>query len=362
MAKKQAETQSLPENYAQVRAKIIDGTVSQEELSKLYDHYAAIKPAGTRAKEIQELIDDLHNSKPKISTEKYHDFASKLVEVEKEKLMTRFPKSDDNPELENQFKKSRCAEYFRNTSLAKNVVLDESMRAGVGQDIYQDLAKGRDKSAQLKLESLKVPDFLQNHYSSIKQFYKENGNELGAAKNLSFHIVSTAVSTYALQANKPKIVSKMGQVNEAVTPKDNVEKTAKALQGIIDQIPDEKKPLNSPPQKKGFIEWCVKKVKNLLGKKDNVIPTEKTTSTSHRQNVQTARVRGEEVAERPELVGPELKPKELQPIRKRADAMDRSRAEEIGKVAKPKHLHSQPQLGKHKKNKQHGKGGTMGIQ
>jgi hypothetical protein len=333
MAKKQEDAHAPPENYAQVRAKIIDGTVTQQELSTLYDHYAAIKTAGSRAQEIQGLIDDLHNSKPKISTEKYHDFASKLVEVEKEKLMKSFPKSDD-PELEDKNKKSRCADYFRNTSLAKNVVLDESMRAGVGQDIYQDLAKGKVQSATLKLESLKVPDFLQNHYSSIKQFYKENGNEMGAAKNLSFHIISTAVSTYALQANKPEIVSKMRQVSEVVTPKNDATKTASALQGIIDQIPDEKKALNFPPQKKGLIEWFVEKVKNLLGKKDNSVPIEKTTGTGQEQNVPSARKRGEEVVERPELVGPALKPRELQPTRKRANAMDKAKAEEIGKMAK----------------------------
>lgn len=55
----------------------------------------------------------------------------------------------------------------------------------------------------------------------------------------------------------------------------------------------------------------------------------------------TARKRTEEVFERPELVGPALKPKELQQGRKRANAMVKAKAEEIGeatKKAKPPRL------------------------
>ncbi|MBN8512563.1 MAG: hypothetical protein J0L79_06030 [Rickettsiales bacterium] len=197
MAKKQEDAQAFPENYAQVRAKIIDGTVTQQELSTLYDHY-----------------------------------------------------------------------------------------------------------------------------SSIKEFYKENGKEIGAARNMIFHIVSTSITSFAEEAsrrtggNERNDVPKAAKVLlEEVYGRGNDPK----LQPLIDQIPN-----------KGV---------------------EKTTGSNQEQNVPSARKRGEEVVERPELVGPALKPRELQPTRKRANAMDKANAEEIGKIAKstkPKPLEGQKQKAKHK--------------
>ncbi len=394
MAKKQEEAQAFPKNYAQVRAKIIDGTVTQQELSQLYDHYAAIKGFTPKAEGITGLIDDLHKNEPKITTEKYHDLASKLVEVEKAKVMEAIPVNQENPSKELENRSKRTAEFFRNTSLAKLVVLDESKRNNFCRDICEDIVKGRNGAAKEKLSNLEVPAFLKDHYSSIKEFYKENGKEIGAARNMVFHIISTSITSFAEE------VSKRTGGNE----RNDVPKTAKVLleevygrgndpklQPLIDQIPDkggqvsskgatveverssqvaqsegnvvttvespkkkvtfdlsknevreipsreeqgsQEKPQSTAPakaesvekpQKKGLIEWFVEKVKNLLGKKDNAIPTEKTTSTSQAQNIPDARKRGEEVVERTALEGATLKPKELQPARKRANAMDKA--------------------------------------
>lgn len=382
MAKKQEDVPAFPENYAQVRAKIINGTVTQQELSTLYDHYAAINGFAQKAKGINSLIDDLHNNEPKITAEKYHDLASKLVEVEKEKVMAAFP-VNENSEKERDNKSKRTAEFFRNTSLAKLVVLDESKRNNFCRDVYEDIAAGRNGAAKEKLSNLEVPDFLKDHYSSIKEFYKENGKENGAARNMVFHIISTSIASFAEEngrsgdvpkttkglieevygkgVNDPKLQPLIDQIpgkGEAVVSKVGVEKTGEP---VISEPPQPKKkvtfdlskntvhesPGHEPtskssakaesvkkPQKKGFIEWLVEKVKNLLGKKDNSVSVEKTTGSGQEQNVPSTRKRGEEVVARPELVGPALKPRELQPTRKRANAMDRAKAEEIGRVTK----------------------------
>lgn len=248
MAKKQEEAQVLPENYAQVRAKIIDGTVTQQELSQLYDHYAAIKGFAQKAEGITGLIDDLHKNEPKITTEKYHDLASKLVEVEKAKVMEAVPVNKEEPDKELANKSKRTAEFFRNTSLAKLVVLDESKRNNFCRDICEDIVKGKNAAAKEKLSSLEIPDFLKDHYSSIKEFYKENGKEVGAARNMVFHIISTSITSFAEE------VSKRTGGNE----RNDVPKTAKVLleevygrgndpklQPLIDQIPDKGGPVSS---------------------------------------------------------------------------------------------------------------------
>ncbi len=388
MAKKQEDVQAFPENYAQVRAKIIDGTVSQQELSNLYDHYAAIKGFTQKANGIGSLIDDLHKNEPKITADNYHDLASKLVEVEKAKVMEAVPVNEAEPDKELTNKSRRTAEFFRNTSLSKLVVLDESKRNNFCRDIYEDIAAGQNDVAKQKLSALEVPSFLKDHYSSIKEFYKENGKEIGAARNMVFHIISTSITSFAEEAsrstggnerndvpkaakglleevygrgNDPKLQPLMDKISGKggpAAPKMGVEKTGEPI--ISEQPQPQKKvifdlPKNtihegpsheSPstpsskaesvekPQKKGFVEWFVEKVKNLLGKKDNSMPVEKTTGATQEQNVPSTRKRGAEVVERPELVGPALKPRELQPVRKRANAMDKARAEEIGKIAK----------------------------
>ncbi len=397
MAKKQEDAQAFPENYAQVRAKIIDGTVTQQELSTLYDHYAAISGFTQKAQGIGNLINDLHNNEPKITAEKYHDLASKLVEVEKAKVMEAVPVNEKEPDKELANKSKRTAEFFRNTSLSKLVVLDESKRNNFCRDVYEDIAAGRTKAAKEKLISLEVPDFLKDHYSSIKEFYKENGKEIGAARNMVFHIVSTSITSFAEEAsrrtggnerndvpkaakvlleevygrgNDPKLqplidqipnkgVEKTGESVISKTPQPKKKVTFDLSKNTIHEDPSHKPPSKmsteaeavEKPQKKGLIEWFVEKVKNLLGKKDNSVPIEKTTGSNQEQNVPSARKRGEEVVERPELVGPALKPRELQPTRKRANAMDKANAEEIGKIAKstkPKPLEGQKQKAKHK--------------
>ncbi len=192
---------SLPEMYKQLRAKIIDGSISPEETKQLYSEFAKITPAEARAKGIKAMNKDLHTE---ISSEKFHSFASKLVEVEKQIVTEANPiKDTDLPEQRKAVMQKRCAEYMRNTSLAKNVVLYECTKNGFAKNISESLLKGDEKGTKKHLANLKIPDYLQEHYSSITQFYKENGNEKGAMTNLVFHVINTSVTQYGKATIQP---------------------------------------------------------------------------------------------------------------------------------------------------------------
>jgi len=189
-----APVPSLPARYTELRDKIMDGSISLEETKQLYNEFAKLTPAETRAKVIEAMNKDLHTE---ISSEKFHSFASKLVEVEKQIVTEAHPiKDTDSPEKRKAGMQKRCAEYMRNTSLAKNVVLYECTKNGFAKDISESLLKGDKEGTKKHLANLKIPDYLQEHYSSITQFYKENGNEKGAMTNLVFHVINTSVTQY----------------------------------------------------------------------------------------------------------------------------------------------------------------------
>ena len=86
---------------------------------------------------------------------------------------------------------------MRNTSLAKNAMLHECTKNGLGHDIYKDLKENNIEAATKKFQEFNVPDYLQDHYSTIGEFYKENGNTQGAATNLTFHALTTSINEYA---------------------------------------------------------------------------------------------------------------------------------------------------------------------
>ena len=170
-----APVPSLPDRYTELPGKIMDGSISLEETKQLYNEFAKLTPAETRAKVIEAMNKNLHSE---ISSEKFHSFASKLVEVEKQIVTEAHPiKDTDSPEKRKAGMQKRCAEYMRNTSLAKNVVLYECTKNGFAKDISESLLKGDKEGTKKHLANLKIPDYLQEHYSSITQFYKENGNE-----------------------------------------------------------------------------------------------------------------------------------------------------------------------------------------
>jgi hypothetical protein len=192
---------SPPDMYTQLRGKIIDGSISLEETKQLYKEFAKISPDKARAEAIEIMNKDLH---PEISSDKFHSFAYKLVEVEKQIVTEAFPKKDtDSPEQRKAVTQKRCNEYMRNTSLAKNVVLYECTKNEFVKDISESLIKGNKEVAKEQLVGLKIPDYLQEHYSSITEFYKENGNEKGAMTNLVFHVVTTAASHYGKSSLDP---------------------------------------------------------------------------------------------------------------------------------------------------------------
>ena len=192
---------SASDMYAQLKGKIMDGSISLEETKQLYNEFNKITPAQDGAKAIEAINKDLHQE---ISSEKFHSFASKLVEVEKQIVTEANPIKDTaSPEQRKAGMQKRCAEYIRNTSLAKNVVLYECTKNGFAKDISESLLKGDKEGTKKHLANLKIPDYLQEHYSSITQFYKENGNEKGAMTNLVFHVVNTSVTQYGKATIQP---------------------------------------------------------------------------------------------------------------------------------------------------------------
>ena len=79
---------SASDMYAQLKGKIMDGSISLEETKQLYKEFAKITPAEARAKGIEAMNKDLHTA---ISSEKFHSFAVKLVEVEKQIVTEAHP-------------------------------------------------------------------------------------------------------------------------------------------------------------------------------------------------------------------------------------------------------------------------------
>ncbi len=192
---------SASDMYAQLKGKIMDGSISLEETKQLYKEFAKITPAEARAKGIEAMNKDLHTA---ISSEKFHSFAVKLVEVEKQIVTEAHPiKDTDSPEQRKAGMQKRCAEYMRNTSLTKNVVLYECTKNEFAKEISESLLKGDKEGTKKNLSNLKIPDYLQEHYSSIAQFYKENGNEKGAMTNLVFHVINTSVTQYGKATIQP---------------------------------------------------------------------------------------------------------------------------------------------------------------
>ncbi|MEM6338902.1 MAG: hypothetical protein AAF673_03120, partial [Pseudomonadota bacterium] len=179
-----------------LKSKILDGSISIEETRQLYDACKTVGNDKEKRIAIGGVIEDLENSG--ITHEKYHDFNSKLVKVEAQ-VVSENPRIDPSqPETKQKdAMKKRCAEYMRNTSLAKNVMLHECTKNGLGYDIYKDLKENNIEAATKKFQEFNVPDYLQDHYSTIGEFYKENGNAQGAATNLAFHALTTSINEYA---------------------------------------------------------------------------------------------------------------------------------------------------------------------
>ena len=181
--------------YEGLKSKILDGSISIEETRQLYDSCKTVGGNADKRVAISGVIEDLENTG--ITDEKYHDFVSKLVKVETQVIAERFPIDPTQPEQEQKADMNkRCAQYMRNTSLAKNAMLHECTKNGLGHDIYKDLKENNIEAATKKFQEFSVPDYLQDHYSTIGEFYKENGNAQGAATNLTFHSLTTSINEY----------------------------------------------------------------------------------------------------------------------------------------------------------------------
>ncbi len=193
-----------------------------------------------------------------ISDENFHGFVSKLVEVEKEVLT----QSTNSPS-------KRCAEFYRNTSLARDSMLYEASKGDFAKDVYENLKNGHTDRALDSLANLEVPDFLQDHYKSIKTFYKENGNEMGANTNLAFHAINGSIVKHAKkelgQDGVNKVIRATNKVMKATFDKSSPE-TYASLDAQIDGAKLDKKQLSA--MKEASVQKFVEKngkIKKPLG-------------------------------------------------------------------------------------------------
>ena len=273
----------LPKMYAQLKEKIIDGSISLQETTELYKEFGKISPAQARAEAIEAMSKDLHTKE--ISGKNFHSFASKLVEVEKQIVTEAHPiKETDSPEKRQAGMKKRCAEYMRNTSLAKNVMLYECTKNGFAKDVSESLVKGDKEGAKQKLAGLKIPDYLQEHYSSITQFYKENGNEKGAMTNLVFHSVITSASHYGKASIDPKSAEYLDFVKslDVVSKSVYSTKIPGSYNSLGAQIPGYTLETTSAQQVEVSakpIETAVPQVKEPVAKKVSPVVEEKSKPT-----------------------------------------------------------------------------------
>ena len=182
------------------------------------------------------MIKDLETS---ISDKNYHDFVSKLVVVETQIVSEKYPINEtDSPQKSHSKMRQRCAQYMRNTSLAKNAMLHECTKYGLGHNVYQAIKDGNADLAKTRLQNLEIPDYLQDHYSTIRKFYKKNNNELGATTNFTFHALNTSITGYAKielsQDDSRKVMLDANKISKSVYS-TNIEGSREKL---LDQIPN----------------------------------------------------------------------------------------------------------------------------
>jgi len=223
-----------------------------------------------------------------ISNENFHGFVSKLVEVEKEVVSQNSP----SPE-------KCCAEFYRNTSLARDSMLYEASKGDFAKDVYENLKNGHTDRALDSLANLEVPDFLQDHYKSIKTFYKENGNEMGVNTNLAFHAINGSIIKHAKkelgQDGVNKVIRATNKVMKATFDKRSPE-TYASLDSQIDGAKLDKQQLSA--MKKASVQKFVEKngqIKKPLGEylanfKDIVSNVIKTIKSKISNNANPAKL------------------------------------------------------------------------
>ena len=241
MPKELLNPKLLPDKYLELKDQIVNGTISIESTRELYDECNKFSNNAEKAQSINKIMQYLDKI---IEPEMLHNFVAKLVEVEKQVLREHHPILETHsPEKVQAVQHSRCADYMRNTSLAKNAMRFEITKNGLAKEVYQSIKSNNVEKAQAQMADFQVPDYLQDHYSNIRTFYKENGNELGVVKNLSFHAISTAVTMYANEEFAAKKISgevlsktgkEMASINKALYSAND--DTAKNK--LLEQIPE----------------------------------------------------------------------------------------------------------------------------
>jgi hypothetical protein len=189
---KNTETEAvLPTKYTELRGKIVDGSITKAEAQELHDAFKDIKPDTSRAAAVKKLCDDVYKDS---GPDKFHSFVKQLVEVEKDDVSKISP-IPNNTTLEQAkpLQIERGANFYRNASLARNAMIFECTKEGLGKEAFEafnnnDLAKGA-----AALSEIKIPDRVKDTYKSIDEFYKENKLETGAARNLVFHAINGAI-------------------------------------------------------------------------------------------------------------------------------------------------------------------------
>lgn len=186
---------ALPEKYTELRSKIVDGSIAKTEAQELYDAFQKITPGENRATAVKKLCDDVYKD---AGPDKFHTFVKQLAEVEKDVLNKQYPIPEKaTPERTKQIQNAKGAEFYRNTSLARNVMVYECVQEGLGKGTYEALKVDNLKEAASTLNEIQIPDKVKDTYKIVNDFFKENKIERGAAINLTFHALYGTIRQYS---------------------------------------------------------------------------------------------------------------------------------------------------------------------
>ncbi|MGC0371961.1 MAG: hypothetical protein DGJ47_000662 [Rickettsiaceae bacterium] len=327
----EANKPDFEKTYAETKPKILDGSITKKEASKLYDACSDMKKAELDTKVFNDLKKDGMNS------EKLHNFVSKLVDVEMDKVTQKYPRL-----------KARRDQYMRNTNLAKTAMLYECVENRLGvEDIYpaiKDVKINRDEMQELRdfqrersnlsskednkkkndfvklsggkmgkaakaFDDFKVPDYLQDHFSKLKPFYQKNSEtklESEAVANvLVFHALQTSVNQHSLKNDSPQQYAQNMKVSEQAAKLAFDKSKEGSYDKILNQIP--------PADQKVKVDFeKMDKVVNQKPFKKAEIPQKKSQKTQE----------------------PETKPKKKSAIHKAQPSVSKVIPDKLKKIAK----------------------------
>jgi hypothetical protein len=277
MSKQQEQSPKiLGEEYLKLKDKIVNGTVTKEEVEKLHaDFNAYDKKDGkdipryqNKSTVIKDSMEDL--GKSGIFKENMHKFVGQLFEIETKIEIDKI-----------NLGKQSTGVMRENSSVLKPALTVECVQNGFARDIFEAVKNDTPKAAIEKMVNIEVPPFLQNHFSKMQEAYSLQKKEGGpgvktqenvdkyknaAASTLGFNAISNVVTSYianeiggdrrvidkyndlSLSVYKPKDPSSLISLNAKISgntpnPQDleNLKKDAEARHNEI-QVKNAQKP------------------------------------------------------------------------------------------------------------------------